>query len=326
MSRRVAISPGKSKGRARGSLARVNYTPTREGPIHQVDFGGAGPSLVLIHGMGGSTTNWNAVAPALTRSGRVRAIDLPGFGLTPPRENFHLTTHRDSVISYLETLDEPLHTLIGNSTGGLVSAMIAAARPDLIARMVLIAPATPPRFPDPLLDWPTILRLGVQATPILGEFYGRYFLHSNSAEELVRKSLQMVTHKPGRVPMDLIADSRDMARIRKQLPWAAYATARTAQSIAWLYLRRASYLEIIRSIEAPTLVVQGESDHLVSPSAVAWLCSQRPDWDHVSLEDTGHTPHMDAPLRLIAVVDDWLARTGFEGAEPGPGRDRKPGS
>jgi glycerol-3-phosphate dehydrogenase len=298
-----------------GSLGDVNdYIPTGRGPIHQVDFGGSGPSLVLIHGMGGSTTNWNAVAPAFARSGRVRAIDLPGFGLTPPRQDFRLTTHRDSIISYLETLDAPGHTLIGNSTGGLLAAMVAASRPELVDRLVLVSPATPPRFPDPRIDWPTFVRLAVQATPVLGEIFGRHFLRSNTPEELVRKSLAMITHKPGRVPMDLIADSREMARIRKQLPWAGYATARTASSIALAYFRRASYVEMINSIKAPTLVVQGASDPFVSPSAVEWLCSLRPEWDHVVLEDTGHTPQMDAPLRFIAVVNDWLAHTDIRAA------------
>jgi pimeloyl-ACP methyl ester carboxylesterase len=281
--------------------------------MHEVDFGGSGASLVLVHGLGGSTTNWNAVAPALARTAQVRAIDLPGFGLTPPRKDFRLSTLRDSIISYLETLEAP-HTLVGNSTGGLLSELVAAARPDLVDRLVLVAPATPPRFPDPRLDWPTVLRLLVQATPVVGEIYGRYFLYSNTPEELVRKSLAMITHKPGRVPMDLIADSRDMARIRKQLPWAKHASARTATSITRLYIRRSAYLEMIRSIKAQTLVIQGGSDHIVSPTAVDWLCSLRPDWEHVTLDDTGHTPQMDAPLRFLAAVNDWLARSEARGA------------
>lgn len=276
--------------------------------MHEVDFGGSGPDLILIHGLGGSTTNWNAVAPALAGLGRVRAIDLPGFGLTPPRKDFHLDTHRDSVVGYLETLGGPL-TLIGNSTGGLLSEMVASHRPDLVERLVLVSPATPPRLPDPRLDWPTVIRLAVQATPVLGDLYGRWFLHSNTPEELVRKTLAMITHKPGRVPMDLIEDSRVMARIRKQLPWATHATARTATSIALLYARRSSFLEMIRSIDAPTLVIQGMSDHIVSPTSVEWLCSLRPDWTLAHLEDTGHTPQMDAPLRTMEVLSRWLRVT-----------------
>lgn len=283
--------------------------------MHEVDFGGSGPSLVLIHGLGGSTTNWNAVAPALTAIGRVRAVDLPGFGLTPPRGDFRLETHRDSVIGYLETLDGPI-TLIGNSTGGLLAELIAAHRPDLVERLILVSPATPPVVPDPRLDWPTVIRLAIQATPGVGEAYGRRFLRTNSPEELVRKSLSMITHKPGRVPVSLIEESRDMARIRKRLPWAEYATARTATSVARLYSRRPEYLAMILSIEAPTLVVQGMSDHIVSPTAVEWLCALRPDWDLVHLDDTGHTPQMDAPHRFLDVVRDWLAPTNEQAEGP----------
>lgn len=281
------------------------YVDTALGPIHEVDYGGSGPVLVLVHGLGGSTTNWDAVAPTLAAHARVRAIDLPGFGLTPPRADFSLDTHRDSVVAYLETM-EGRFTLVGNSNGGLISAMIASRRPDLVERLVMVAPATPPVFPDPRRDWPTVIRLAIQATPPLGEIYGRHFIRSNSPEELVRKSLAMVTHKPGRVPMGLIESSREMARIRTKLPWAEHATARTATSIAAFYARRSSFVEMVGRIEAPTLVVQGVSDHIVSPTSVEWLCSLRPDWDLVQLDDTGHTPQMDAPLRFLEAVQPWL--------------------
>ncbi|HSK07161.1 MAG TPA: alpha/beta hydrolase [Acidimicrobiia bacterium] len=281
------------------------YVDTALGPVHEVDYGGSGPNLVLVHGLGGSTTNWDAVAPSLAANARVRAIDLPGFGLTPPRADYSLDTHRDSVVAYLETF-EGRFTLVGNSNGGLISAMIASRRPDLVERLVMVSPATPPVFPDPRRDWPTVIRLAIQATPPLGEIYGRHFIRSNSPEELVKKSLAMVTHKPGRVPMGLIESSREMARIRTKLPWAEHATARTATSIAAFYARRSAFLDMVRRIEAPTLVVQGVSDHIVSPTSVEWLCSLRPDWDLARLDDTGHTPQMDAPLRFLEAVEPWL--------------------
>ncbi|HET9203921.1 MAG TPA: alpha/beta hydrolase [Acidimicrobiia bacterium] len=282
------------------------YVPTPQGLVHEVEFGGSGPAIVLIHGLGGSTTNWNAVGPSLGDLGVVKAIDLPGFGLTPPRADYRLDTHRDSVIGYLETL-EGRATLIGNSTGGLLAELVAADRPDLVDRLILVSPATPPILPDPRMDWPTAIRLAIQATPGLGEAYGRRFIRRNTPEELVRKSMAMITHKPGRVPMSLIEESQEMARIRKGLPWAEHATARTATSIARLYSRRPDYVRMILSIEAPTLVVQGTSDHIVSPTSVEWLCTLRPDWDLAQLEDTGHTPQMDAPGRFLAVVRHWLA-------------------
>jgi pimeloyl-ACP methyl ester carboxylesterase len=63
---------------------------------------------------------------------------------------------------------------------------------------------------------------------------------------------------------------------------------------------------MVLSIEAPTLVVQGMADHIVSPTSVEWLSTLRPDWDLALLEDTGHTPQMDAPRRFLRVVREWL--------------------
>lgn len=303
-----------------GSLLQVeDFKATALGPLHQVEFGGSGPSIVLIHGMGGSTTNWYAVGEPLAKRGRVRAVDLPGFGLSPPGKDYRVETHRDSVIAYLKTLKEQGHTLIGNSTGGLVAEMVAASRPDLVERLVLVSPATPPRLPDPRIDWPTAIRLAIQATPVLGEAYGRWFVRSNSPAELTRKTLRMVTHKPGRVPMHVVEASRDMAAIRKGLPWTPVATARTANSIARLYARPSVFADMIRTIEAPTLVVQGEADRFVSPTAIEWMCELRPDWQLVVLDDTGHTPQMDAPLRFLETVDAWLDATSRLVGAGGPG-------
>ena len=49
--------------------------------MHHVDYGGPpdGPSVVLVHGLGGSHLNWDLLAPRLTPYARVLALDLPGL-------------------------------------------------------------------------------------------------------------------------------------------------------------------------------------------------------------------------------------------------------
>ena len=277
------------------------YLESAAGPLHWQDYGGSGELLVLVHGLGGSAANWDAVGPGFARHGRAVALDLPGFGLSPPAKDWKLPTHAEALRAFTAELADNA-TLVGNSMGGLLAEMVASEHSDLVNALILISPATPPRLPDPRIHWPTARRLALQATPGVGGAITRHYLRTLTPEELVRLSLETITHKPGRVPMELVEAFVDLARIRQELPWAEEAVPRTAQSMAMMFCKPSRFVEMIRKITAPTLVVHGIADHIVSPASVEWMASLRPDWELVQMEDTGHTPQLDAPVRLLDVV------------------------
>lgn len=287
------------------------YISTSLGPLHWEDYGGSDNPLVLVHGLGGSIANWDAIGSRLKEIGHTVALDLPGFGLSPPWQDWELTTHAMALTSFIERMGSPV-TLMGNSMGGLISEMVAASRPDLVDRLVLVAPATPPRLPDPRLHWPTARRLAIQATPALGEAATRYLMSRYSPDDLVRFSLQNITHKPGRVPLSVVGRLVQLSRVRYHLPWSAEAIPKTGRSIAKLFVHKSRFVEMVRRIKAPTIVVQGVADHIVSPTSVEWLCSLRLDWELIQMEDTGHTPQMDAPIRFLGIVIPWLQGTTHE--------------
>src|SRR5439155_876425 len=83
---------------------------------------GTGPTLVLVHGLGGSHVNWMAVAPALARDARVLAVDLAGFGRTPLGER-SADVHANRILldRFLEAVAAGPVVLVGNSMGGLVA-------------------------------------------------------------------------------------------------------------------------------------------------------------------------------------------------------------
>ena len=137
------------------------------GPVHVLDHGGRGRPILLIHGLGGSTDNWSAVANALTVHGSVRAIDLIGFGRTPPAERSSgVPAQRDMIIEFLRSTSDAPAVLIGNSMGGLISMLVARAAPDLVESLVLVDPALP--VVRPRLDTDVLRRLGVPLVPGLG--------------------------------------------------------------------------------------------------------------------------------------------------------------
>jgi pimeloyl-ACP methyl ester carboxylesterase len=127
-----------------------------------------------------------------------------------------------------------------------------------------------------------------------------------SPRRLVNDSLRRITHDPARVPLPLVEEFVKLAERRKRLPWVADAVPMTGRSIRRAFQRYSQFVAMIRDITAPTLVVQGIADQIVSPTSVEWLCSLRPDWTLIQMEDTGHTPQIDAPVRFMGVLTPWL--------------------
>lgn len=292
---------------------RAEYIDLPGGLTHIREYGGSGPTIVFVHGLGGSLTNWDVIGPQLATRGRAVAVDLPGFGLTPPRGDWSLETHTAAVEELIDHLGSPA-ILVGNSLGALISQMVASRDPERVAAMVLISPAAPPRLPDPHIHWPTARRILINALPIIGPAFSRWMIRRLAPRDLIRESLARISHKPGRIPLHLVEDFVDLAATRRHLPWAAEAVPMTGQAIRTLFLKRGRWVEMIRGIRAPTLVVQGTADPIVSPTAVTWMCHLRPDWTLVHLQDTGHTPQIDAPVRLMTVVGDWLDETVSDAA------------
>ena len=107
-----------------------------------IDETGQGPPLVLLHGVGASRAVWRRVTPALAEDRRVIAPDLPGFGESAPAANgFELDTAAAALADPLAERAGGPFDLLGNSLGGAVALRLAVARPDLVRRLVLAAPA-----------------------------------------------------------------------------------------------------------------------------------------------------------------------------------------
>ncbi len=98
--------------------------------------------MIFVHGLSGSTRWWTENVEALAGQYRVYLVDLPGFGAmrrAPLRQGVHSAT--DWLIRWMETVGVRRAHLVGHSMGGHISLRIAAERPDLVNRLVLVAPA-----------------------------------------------------------------------------------------------------------------------------------------------------------------------------------------
>ncbi|NUP39544.1 MAG: alpha/beta fold hydrolase, partial [Streptomyces sp.] len=119
--------------------------------------GPAEPAM-FVHGLGGSSQNWSALMASLADILDVQALDLPGFGHSPPPDdgNYSIAAHARAVVRLLDAGNRgPVH-LFGNSMGGAVAVKVAAARPDLVRTLTLVSPALP-ELPPQSTALPTAL-------------------------------------------------------------------------------------------------------------------------------------------------------------------------
>ncbi|MGW1814897.1 alpha/beta fold hydrolase [Streptomyces sp. NPDC002125] len=106
-----------------------------------------GSPVVLLHGLGGSSANWEAAGSLLGEDWRVYAIDLRGHGESDWPDEYDFELMRDDVAEFLEACEIDRVGVVGHGMGGVVACMLAEEHPDRVERLVLVE--TPPPFrPD----------------------------------------------------------------------------------------------------------------------------------------------------------------------------------
>ena len=100
---------------------------------------GSGPVVVLLHGLGGNSTNWAFQITALAQKYRVVVPDQVGFGRSDkPLVNYRVQTYADFLDKFLDELKIEKASLVGNSMGGWIAALYTLQRPSRVERLVLV--------------------------------------------------------------------------------------------------------------------------------------------------------------------------------------------
>ena len=277
-----------------------------DGPVHFADFGGSGPPMVLVHGLGGCHVNWMAVGPALATRARVVAPDLAGFGRTPlAGRSASVEANQRLLDRFLDAVADEPAILVGNSMGGLIAMMEAAHDPAKVERLVLVGPAQP-RPPARSLDPMVALAFATYAVPGLGETLLRWRAARLGPEGTVRHSLALCCADAASLSPDIVVGHVTMAVERQAMPWVHAAFIEAARSLMAVTGRRSRLRALIAAIQAPTLLVQGTQDRLVPLAASRATAALRPDWSFAVFDGIGHVPQLEAPDRFVETVTSWL--------------------
>jgi pimeloyl-ACP methyl ester carboxylesterase len=114
-----------------------------DGPYQQelvYRVAGNGHPIVLLHGFVNSSALWDDTIAAFQHDYRLYAPDLPGHGHSPPRLPWKLREVAEIVAAWLQALEAEPTTFIGHSMGGALAMLLAATRPELVHRLVLVNP------------------------------------------------------------------------------------------------------------------------------------------------------------------------------------------
>jgi len=290
------------------------------GPVHYVDFGGVdfggvdfgvpdrAPTVVLVHGLGGSHLNWDLFAPLLRPHARVLALDLPGFGRSEPGDR--RTTVHDNV----EVLDRFLRevagtpvVLVGNSMGGMISILQTAGSPETVDGLVLLDAAVP--GPRRALDPVVALTFAVYAIPRLGERFLSLRRRRTTPLRHVRDMLRLCGVDPDTVPARTIDRSIALIEQRQDVRAMDRAFLSATRSLLRLLLDPRSYRTAMAAIDVPVLLVQGDTDRLVPVAAARDIAARHPEWEYLELPGVGHVPQLQVPDQLATKVIAWLEAT-----------------
>lgn len=281
------------------------------GPLHYVDFGGSGPPVVLVHGLGGSHANWAAAGARLARFARVVAVDLAGFGRTPlAGRAASVDANARLLLAFVARFARQVGdghegvTLIGNSMGGLLAAMVAGEAPALVDRVVLLD-ASLPRAPGVSIDREVASSFALYAIPGVGEAVLKARNARLGPEALVHETLRVCCARPDEVSRELLEAHYVIARERRAMPWAVGAFLEAARSVVKLLLRPKAFHAVLERLGAPTLLVHGSEDRLV-PVGQARAAARQYGFALEVLDGIGHVPQIECPDRFAEIVRDFV--------------------
>jgi len=248
--------------------------------IHYVEAG-SGPTVILLHGLGGSSQAWGLNTAALGEKYRVIVPDQIGFGKSDkPLVNYRIRTYVDFLDQFCKQLGIERATLVGSSMGGWIAAMFTASFPDRVDKLVLLDAAgyAPPKDFDTRVYFALNPSTRVEMKGLIGKvFYNKAF------------------------QTDAAVDQAIAARL-------AAGDGYTINSITESIIRGEDFLDdIVKTIKRPTLIIWGRQDGLVSLAEGERFHKDIVGSKLIVIEQCGHVPNTEKPGEFNAAVLKFLA-------------------
>jgi haloalkane dehalogenase len=252
---------------------------------------GTGPAVLLLHGWPTSSWLWRRVLPAIARTNRVVAPDLPGFGVSdkPLDGRYDFPDFARAIDGLLDRLGIDRVAIAGHDLGGPIAVHWALGRPGRVTAIALLNTLLYPDFSPEIVEFVRTL-----STPGPRE----RATSPGGLAEIMRLGVADEAHLPDDVLAEVLA------------PFAG-TDARRALARAGIGLSPQGFAEIaarLSTVDVPVRVVYGERDRVLPDVAETFARLRRdlPAARVTALPDCGHFLQEDDPERVGELLAEFF--------------------
>jgi pimeloyl-ACP methyl ester carboxylesterase len=255
---------------------------------------GAGPDLVLVHGLGGSANSFFSILPQLRSTWRkIYIVNLPGHGFSRMYDGQALLDIRGHQRIFARYLDEVVKrpvVLVGNSMGGAIVIQTAIDRPRMTLGLALLAPA------------------GAPLSEVDIKFLRDGFRMDSRAKAL--DFVKRLTHKQMLVTQLIASDiGEEIASPVVQHVLASHTDDDHFEDAD------------LRALRMPILLVWGASEKILPAHGLKYFRRVLPPHARIEVfEECGHVPMMEQPALTVALLNDLACAVATQEA---PVRDTR---
>jgi pimeloyl-ACP methyl ester carboxylesterase len=263
---------------------------------HQMHYlkAGAGPELILLHGLLGTASTWELTIPALAEQSTVYAVDALCIGESDRVRGIDasLAAQADRLVTFMDEAEIPSADFLATSHGGAVALTLAAKYPLRVRNLVLHAPANPfSHLGDPLIIF-YLSRLGT------------WFAHRVASLPEAMQALAL-----GRM-------YGDPKQVREGSLGKYIGCLRIPGTVSYILSMLRTWFDDMDGLESalqrvrrfPALLLWGERDRAVSLESAQNLRRCFDQVEFAMLPATGHLPFEECPEALSRLVNSFLTR------------------
>jgi 4,5:9,10-diseco-3-hydroxy-5,9,17-trioxoandrosta-1(10),2-diene-4-oate hydrolase len=251
----------------------------------------AAPAVLLVHGLGHWTqAAWDPIVPYLDPAWRIVALDLPGFGSSAKPDARYDAAFFAAALDRIATELPPRFALAGHSLGGALAARYAAAHPERVTRLALIAPAG-------------FLRVASIVYAALGSPPAQWLLQRRPSRRFIDRILNDSVADPRAIDPAI----RERAFALSQEPAMRRSFARVYAAAMREFADSKRIATQLRAWTGPTLIIWGRDDRYVPVRGLADTKAVYPDASSIVFDGAGHVVMADKPAECGAALREFFA-------------------